>query len=310
MNTMQGTRIHGTSLALALAGALATGVALADAPIPPADFSFDVTQGNHSLVGCMLHAGLNGGSCGSESSGPGFAATSGGIGTPSYLPVTPGGTVLGTGTAVDALSNWSSGGSVRSAATLSYFFEASGPSKVDFIPIDVLSRGLTMATGNATSYVSLSIWDAGGDANIPPGVPDPDPKGPLLDLTAKCSHGVCSGSWGSGLELTDALCVVNGDNYEIKITAVTTARGSAHSAPNSASAILDPVIKLDPPYPKTCPVSVPISALSLRTGPGASTGVSAPEPSTLSLAGIAALGFSFMTRLRRRRVPLTLRRTA
>lgn len=310
MNTMQRTHHHRTSLALALVGAFATGVALAEAPIPPADFSFDVTQGSHSLFGCMPRAGLNGGTCGSETSGPGFAATSGGIGTPSYLPVTPDGTLLGTGTAVDALSNWESGGSVRSIATLSYFFEASGPSNVDFIPIDVLSRGLVTASGNATSYISLSVWDAGGDANIPPGVPDPDPKGPLLDLTAKCSHGVCTGSWGSGMELTDALCVVNGDNYEIKISAITTARSSAHSAPDSASALLDPVIKLDPPYPKTCPVSVPISALSLRTGPGASTGVSAPEPSTLSLAGIAALGFGFMTRLHRRRKPLALRRTA
>lgn len=310
MNTMQRTHHHRTSLALALVGAFATGVALAEAPIPPADFSFDVTQGSHSLFGCMPRAGLNGGTCGSETSGPGFAATSGGIGTPSYLPVTPDGTLLGTGTAVDALSNWKSGGSVRSIATLSYFFEASGPSNVDFIPIDVLSRGLVTASGNATSYISLSVWDAGGDANIPPGVPDPDPKGPLLDLTAKCSHGVCTGSWGSGMELTDALCVVNGDNYEIKISAITTARSSAHSAPDSASALLDPVIKLDPPYPKTCPVSVPISALSLRTGPGASTGVSAPEPSTLSLAGIAALGFGFMTRLHRRRKPLALRRTA
>lgn len=311
MDSMQRTRIHGTSVTLAVIAALATGVAFADAPIPPAEFSFDVTQGKTSLLDCMPHAGLGGGSCGSETSGPGFAATSGGIGTPSYLPVTPNGTVLGTGTAVDALSSWSSGAGVRSVATMSYSFQASGPSKVNFIPIDVLSRGLTMASGNATAYLSLTIWDAGGDANIPPGVKDPDPKGPLLDLTAKCSHGVCTGSWGSGTELTDALCVVNGDNYVLKISAVTTARGGAHSAPDSASAILDPVIKLDPPYPKTCPVSVPLSELSLRTGPGASTGVaSAPEPSTLSLAGTAVLGFGLMTWLRRRRTPAPLRCTA
>lgn len=308
---MQRTRIHGTSLTLAVIAALATEFAFADAPIPPAEFNFDVTQGKTSLIGCMPHAGLMGGLCGSETSGPGFAATSGGVGTPSYLPVTPNGTVLGTGTAVDALSSWTSGAGVRSVATMSYSFEASGPSNVDFIPIDVLSRGLAMASGNATSYLSLSIWDAGGDRNIPPGVPDPDPKGPLLDLTAKCSHGVCTGSWGSGTQLTNALCVVNGDNYVLKISAVTTAHGGAHSAPDSASAILDPVIKLDPPYPKTCPVSVPISELRLRTGPGASTGVAAaPEPSTLSLAGAAALGFGLMAWLRRRREPAPLRRIA
>jgi hypothetical protein len=284
--------------------ALASPLASVAAPIPPADFTFDVATGGALLPDCSPFRGLaGGGSCGSETSGPGFAATSGGIGTDSYLPLTPGGTVLGTGTAVDALSNWSSGGRIRSSATLSYSFEATGPAGVNFIPVDVLSKGLTAIAGNATASLSLVIRDAGTDANIPPGTPDPDPHGPLLDLSAHCAAGVCVGDWGtSGQLMTDLLCVVNGDNYVITISAVTSAGKGAPGAAESASAVLDPVIKLDPPYPTSCPVKVSLSSLALHTSPGTSTGTSVPEPAPLGLAAIAAFGFIVMLLLRRRRV--------
>jgi hypothetical protein len=290
---------HAPALLAAFA-ALSTTPAFADAPIPPSRFYFDVIEGHMSLPGCTpRHGSRSGGTCGSESSGPGYAATSGGIGTESYLPVTPGGTVLGTGTAVDALSTLNSGwGSVKTIAAMSYSFQASGPSSVDFIPIDVLSTGLASVAGDGKAYLSLTIWDAGTDANIPPGVPDPDPKGPLLDLTASCSHGLCTGSW-DGEQLSNALCVVNGDNYVVDITAITSVRGNSSGKTNSASAVLDPLIKLDPPYPKSCPVDVPISELSLRTGPGASTGFAAPEPAPLSLAVAAGAGLLLFGRRRR-----------
>jgi hypothetical protein len=270
------------------------------APIPPAQFIFDVTQGSTLLPGCTPPRGTPlGGICGSETSGPGFAATSGGIGTPSYLPVTPGGTVLGTGTAVDALSRWSSGAPVHSVATMSYSFEATGPASVNFIPIAVLSTGLTAVVGDATASLSLVIRDAGTDANIPPGVHDPDPSGLLLDLTATCRHGTCTGSWGTpGHRLTDSLCVVNGDNYVLTITATTTARSGSHGTSNMASAVLDPDIEIDPPYPKTCPVDVSLSELKVTTGPGASTGA-VPEPSGLSLAVIAMIGLGLAAGRRR-----------
>ena len=294
MKASRWSRIHCRGQLVLIAATLVVTTATG-APIPPADFTFDVTQGSIVLPGCSPPRGTPlGGICGSEISGPGFAATSGGIGTESYLPVTPGGTVLGPGTAVDALSNWSSGAPVRSSATMSYSFEATGPASVDFMPIEVISKGLAAAVGDATANLSLVIRDAGTDANIPPGVPDPDPPGPLLDLTAHCSHGTCSSAW-SGHPLTDTFCVVNGDNYVITISAVTTA-GSG-SRMNTASAVLDPVIKFDPPYPKHCPVNVSLSELKLATSPGTSTGV--PEPSPLTLVALAAVGLGLQARRRR-----------
>ena len=297
---------HGSAILLAIA-TLASGTALGGTPIPPAEFTFDVTQGGTVVSGCMPHPTLLGGTCGSETSGPGFAATSGGIGTASYLPVTPGGTVLGTGTAVNALSNWTSGGTIHSSATMTYSFEASGPASVDLIPVDVISKGLVDLVGDSTASLSLIVRDQGPEGNIPHGVPDPDPHGPLLDLTANCSHGKCSfDSWGNAPdhELTNLLCVVNGDNYTLTIKARTSASSGWHATQDSASAVLDPVLKLDPPSPTNCPITVDPHLLKVVTGPGASTGVpsSAPEPSTLSLAAFAAVGLAFAAR--RRRAPV------
>lgn len=294
---------HGTAVLMAIA-TLASGTALGASPIPPAEFTFDVSQSGTVVSGCMPHPTLLGGTCGSETSGPGFAATSGGIGTASYLPVTPGGTVLGTGTAVDALSNWTSGGAIHSTATMSYSFEATGPSSVDLIPVDVISKGLVDLVGNSTASLSLVILDQGPNGNIAHGVPDPDPPGPLLDLSAKCSHGKCSfDSWGGvpDHELTNLLCVVNGDNYVLSIKARTTAASGGPGTQDLASAVLDPVIKLDPPTPPHCPITVDPRLLKVTTGPGASTGVpsSVPEPSTLSLAAFAAIGLVFASRRRR-----------
>ena len=302
---------QGTAVLLAIT-TLATGTALGANPIPAAEFTFDVTQGGTAVADCMPHPTLLGGTCGSETSGPGFAATSGGIGTASYLPVTPGGTVLGTGTAVDAFSNWTSGAAIRSVVTMTYSFQASGPSSVDPIPVDVISKGLVNLVGDSTASLSLVVRDQGPENNIPHGIPDPDPHGPLLDLTANCSHGKCSfDSWGSAPdhELTKLLCAVNGDNYVLTIEARTTA-ASGSGTQGSASAVLDPVIKLDPPSKPNCPITVDRNLLKVTTGPGASTGVRSgvPEPSTLSLAAFAAIGLAFVTRRRRTLVRLSSQR--
>jgi len=294
---------HGTAILMAIA-TLASRAALGATPIPPAEFTFEVSQGGIVLSDCMPHPTLLGGTCGSETSGPGFAATSGGIGTASFLPVTPGGTVLGTGTAVNTSSDWTSGGAIHSNAAMTYSFQATGPSSVDLIPIAVISKGLLDLVGNSTASLSLIVRDQGPEDNIPPGLPDPDPHGPLLDLTANCSHGKCSfDSWGSapGHELTNLLCVVNGDNYTLTIKAGTTA---ASGQGDSASAVLDPVIKLDPPTEPHCPITMDPRLYKVTTGPGASTGVPSgvPEPSTLSLAAFAAIGLGFAAR--RRRTPV------
>jgi hypothetical protein len=280
--------------------ALAAGSAFA-VPLPPSQFLFDVTQGGTTAPGCTPFGGGSvGGTCGSQTSGPGYAATSGGIGTASYLPVTPGGTVLGTGTAVDASSTWTSGSSVYSVASMTYSFEATGPASVDFMPIDVISTGLESSFGDSATLLSLVIRDAGTDANIPPGVPDPDPSQPLLSLSGFCVDGSCLSAWGTpGQQRTDLICVVNGDNYEVTITAATRAARGLPGTSDTASAVLDPVIKFDPPYPTSCPVGVSLNDLDLQTSPGSSTGlVAVPEPGALGLAMIAALGLLLVSRRR------------
>jgi len=271
-------------------------------PIPPANFTYVVSSGGSILVGCVPGVTSVGGTCGSEGSSPGYAATSGGIGTASYLPVTPGGTVLGSGTAVDAISTWTSGAGVVSNAVITYSFEATGPADVDYIPIDVLSTGLLSASGDGTAHLTLVISDSGTDANIPPGVPDSGPA-TLLKLTASCAGGSCISDWYTPDEsLSDAFCVVNGDNYTITIDATTSA-GPGAGDNNSASAVLDPRIILDPPYPTVCNPAVPLNQLGVDTGPGASTGfleAAVPEPSGLSLAALGVLGLAGLGLGRRR----------
>jgi hypothetical protein len=269
--------------------------AFADVPLPPATFIFDVTQGNTVVAGCTSLGGIpGGGSCGSESSGPGFALTSGGVGTASYVPATPGGIPLGTGTVADAVSNWTSGKSVLSTALISYSFEASGPSSVTYIPIDVLSTALLSVTGNSTAEVSLVIRGEGPQ----------DTSAPLLNLLAFCANGRCLSDWGTpGSELTNLLCVANGDSYNITITAITSAGKGQYGPTDTASALIDPVIKLDPPYPTSCPVPVDPSQIRITTSAGTSTGVSVPEPSGVSLAALGALGLCLFSRRRRALLP-------
>jgi hypothetical protein len=186
---------------------------------------------------------------------------------------------------------------------MTYSFEATGPSSVNLIPVDVISKGLLDLVGNSTASLSLIVSDQQEpDGNIPHGVADPETPGPLLDLTANCSQGKCSfDSWSGapGRKLTNLLCVVNGDDYVLTIQAMTAA-ASGHGK-DSASAVLDPVIKIDPPT-NSCPITVDPRLLKVTTGPGASTGVvssGVPEPSTLSLAAVAAIGLAFATRRRR-----------
>lgn len=298
-------------LSLIASATLIAGTATAST-IPASQFWFDVAPNVGApfsvLTGCtpVLSGSADGGTCGSETSGPGYAATSGGIGTDSYLPVTPGGVALGPGTAVDADSTWSSGAETGSIAKMVYSFEATGPTSEDFIPVDIISSGLAATTGDARADLSLVIRDTGGDGNIPGGDPDPDSSAPLLDLTAVCAYGSCVTSWNTpNNQLTDMLCVVNGDNYTVTITATTEA-GPGYAATNSASAMIDPVIKLDPPPPASCSTgNNPLSEFDVVAGPGASTGVvaSVPEPDPRGLAAFAMLAIVVLAS-RRRRVPL------
>ena len=258
--------------------AFGAGSALAD-PIPPAHFTYDVFSGRTLLPDCMQDASA-GGSCGSEASIPGYAATSGGIGTGCYLPVTPGGTVLGTGTAVDAMSTSAFGEWVQSNAEMTYSFRATGPAGDSLIPIDVLSTGLISSSGDASAHLSLTVSGPGA--------------GDLLDLSASCSDETCTSDWGTpGHELTDGLCIGNGDIYTITIDAGTAA-GARQGALGGASAVLDPRIIFDPPSVPSCTLIGSLSEYTLQTSAGTSTGHAVPEPSALSLAAIGVLGFGWL----------------
>ena len=280
---------------------LATEAAFAG-PMPPAHFTYDVVQGRTILEDCTpLRGSTVGGDCGSPGTAPGYAGTSGGIGTPSYLPT------FGTGTAIDSMSTWTSGGRVHSNAEMTYSFEATGPAGDDLIPIDVLSTGLISSSGNAGAYLSLVI--SGPDPDHP-GSGGSDWSAPLLDLTGFCFRDDCFSDWGTpGQQLTDGLCVVNGDLYTVTIDALTTAGPGRHRhGDGSASAQLDPKIILDPPTVADCPLNGSPSDYSITTSPGASTGylvTAVPEPPVLGLAVIGALGLGGVG-LRRRRGRITL----
>ena len=75
---------------------------------------------------------------------------------------------------------------------------------------------------------------------------------------------------------------LNVTRYGITITAGATASGEK----GSASSVVDPQIKIDPPYPATCEAPSDPSVYGLTVSPGASTGYEVPEPATLGLMGL------------------------
>jgi hypothetical protein len=261
--------------------AFAATTALAGPVLPPSQFLYDVSAGGSDGCPASGHPIATGGSCSfTNGNAGGYAQTSGGIGTASYDPT------LGPGTAVLATAGSSGGSGAVSIATMTYSFEAFGPAGVNFIPVDVISDGIVSATGQSTAFVSLLITDSGTDANIPSGYSDPDPPGPLLSLSSfDCSQGRCGTDWADGSR-TDVLCVVAGDNYEITITAISSA-GVLGKAGQS-SALLDPILKPDPPGDPCQSVTDP-TLYNVTTGAGSSTGIAVPEPSTLGLMALALL---------------------
>ena len=237
-------RVENKNLKLAstLATALAClGAAAAQAtPLPASAFTYNVLNGG--IPACAVGVHSNDGSC---ISGPSFATTDGGTGN-------------NTGTGV---SSGASGPGVSSLATMTYYFEVGGPiapavpgGQPGQIAVDILSSGAASLSGGlGMSLATLTITDAGSDADIAGGVPDPDPGVPLDSrfFGVTCGNSGCTtigAAWtqstqiGAGFTAPDHLCLTQGDMYKIVITASTTAT----DAGASGSASVDPKIIVDP----------------------------------------------------------------
>ncbi len=268
------TLMRATAAAVLLLSLTATGTVQA-AALPASQFTYTVYSGTTAI--CDPSAQLLDGSCtfiASKAGGSAFA--SGGTpGTPGYDPLLSKGTHVGAGATFSGTKS-SVPGSVLAYSVMTYFFTVDGP--IGIIPVELLSSGSATAAGeDGFALAGLSVFDYGTTADF-------SVRGSALDsrvATADCHDDDCkrSNSWVSQI---DRICVTTGEIYGITITAGATASGEK----GSASSVVDPQIKIDPPYPATCEAPSDPSVYGLTVSPGASTGYEVPEPATLGLMGL------------------------
>lgn len=291
----------GSTLAAAVVATLWTGVAGAT-PLPPTVFTNNIV----SSLTSICPSGVNASTDGICTLGSSFAHTDGGIaGTPGFDPTASAGTHV---------SSAATGPGVASLATMTYYFEVGGPAVPGGqIAVDIQSSGLaSLLGGSGLAIASLVVTDAGSDADIAAGVPDPD-KGLVVDYhfdSIACALGACSqvgSAWTQLDQLSaDHLCLTQGDMYQISITASSNvlSRGATASASVDPKIIVDPQGPTDPTASCFQPINPQDYAVSISAG--ASTGV--PEPATLGLMGLGLLGIG-LARSRTLRSRLAYRRT-
>jgi hypothetical protein len=285
-------------LASAVAAVLAgfVSVAAQAVSLPATSFTSTVFGGGTATGVCGVHTATDGICTATNGS---FAHTDGGIsGTPGYDPSASPGTHVSSG---------ATGPGVGSFATMTYYFEVGGPAVAGGqIAVDIVSSGSAFLTGGTGfSFASLLITDAGSDADLAAGVPDPD-QGRIVDSHYNgvgCLLGRCittGAAWNQADQFHgDHLCLTQGDMYAIKITASS----NVLSRGTSAGAAVDPKIIVDPQATdpaSSCFQAPDPSIYGVSISGGASTGVGVPEPGTLGLMGLGLFGVGLGKRLRRR----------
>jgi hypothetical protein len=259
---------------------LALAAHASDPPLPASSFTFDITA--NGVPQCAGDFGSS--TDGSCRVGASEAHASGGLmGSPGFDPSqTPGTHVLASAAAKG----------INAIGSMSYYFSVGGPQVPGGeIAVNIFSAGTAQVSGSGFASAFLLITDSGSDAGI--GGPS-DPNEGVQDThftSMNCSGGSCQtigGSWN----LTDDLCLTQGDQY--KITIVTEA--SARAMNTLATASIDPRITVDPVASGDAklPCFQPSnpSAYPIAVSAGASTGSSVPEPGMLVLLslGLLALG--------------------
>lgn len=261
-----------TTFRIALANALVASTALVvaatshAAPLPPSTFRYAVIEGFSPECSTALQS---------------VAGTCGTFGVGSYANADGGIPDTNVGTSVTAAAT---GRNELSIASMTYYFTIGGPAGQE-VPVDIISAGSASTTGSFDgAYASLAVFDTGHNP-----------------ASGSEFRSVLSDTWNQGTDWNteDVLCLQSGDTYEIRINAdALTGR-----AGGTASAALDPHIKIDPPGqapfsgvtvinpgPGNCGGSTFDPApYSLTVSSGSSTGFAVPEPATLALFGVGLL---------------------